>query len=177
MISVGRVILVFPIIWLLLDGQYKTAILLFLIAGISDGVDGFLAKHFHWQSRFGGMVDPLADKFLLVSTYVCLAILQTLPWWFVGLIVLRDLVIVAGAVAYNYRVEQLEADPTLISKLNTLVQILLALLVVVDLAYQNVPAVLITVLFWSVVVTTIASGLVYVVEWTRRARTNRGGDR
>lgn len=164
-----------PIIWLLLNQQFVTAIVLFFVAGVSDGVDGFLAKHYHWESRFGGIIDPLADKFLLVSTYVCLAMLHALPWWFVGMIMLRDVVIIGAVTFYNFRIARLEADPTLTSKLNTFLQIVLALLVVFNLAFQNVNATLIAVMFWAVVASTVASGVGYAMEWRRRARDNKIG--
>jgi len=171
-ISLGRIVLVFPIVWLLLDEQFITAIILFFVAGVSDGVDGYLAKHYHWESRFGGIIDPLADKFLLVSTYVCLAVLQALPWWFVGMILLRDVVIIGAVTFYNFRIARLEAAPTLISKLNTLLQILLALMVVFDLAFDNVNATLILVMLWAVVVSTVGSFVGYAVEWNRRTGEN-----
>lgn len=168
-ISIARIILVLPIVWLLLNGDYKVAMLLFFVAGVSDALDGFLAKHYGWQSWLGGILDPLADKFLLMSAYLCLGWLGELPWWFVGLVVLRDVVIVGGALVYNYRVAQLDAEPTLISKLNTLLQIVLVLAVVYDLGFSTLHAQLISVLLWSVVCTTILSGMGYVMDWGRRA--------
>ncbi len=170
LISAARIVLVFPVIWLLLHEAYSTALWLFLVAGVSDALDGFLAKTFHWQSHLGGILDPLADKFLLVSTYVCLALLGALPAWLVGLVILRDLVIIGGGVIYNYTVERFEAEPSILSKLNTFMQILLALVVVFHLAGSPVPDWLPATLVWVVVFTTIASGLGYVLEWSRRAR-------
>jgi cardiolipin synthase len=170
LISIGRILLVFPIIWLLLDQQFGVALLLFFIAGVSDGLDGFLAKHFHWESRFGGIIDPLADKFMLVSAYLCLGWLSALPWWLVGLIILRDVVIVIGGVVYHYTVERVDAEPSLISKLNTLLQISLVLLVVVDLWRQLGLQSYVDVMIWMVAATTILSGVGYVTEWGGRAR-------
>lgn len=175
LISAARVVLVFPVIWLLLHEQFSVALWLFLVAGVSDALDGLLAKTFHWQSRLGGILDPLADKFLLVSTYVCLAILGAVPAWLVVLVILRDLVIISGGVVYNYRVERFEAEPLLISKLNTLMQILLALVMVFQLAGSPLPGWLPQSLVWIVVFTTIASGLSYVLEWSRRAREHNHG--
>ncbi len=170
MISIARIILVFPVVWLLLTGEFKYAMLLFLVAGVSDALDGFLAKYFHWQSWLGGILDPLADKFLLISAYLCLGWLSVLPWWLIGVVVLRDVVIVGGALAYNYRVAHLDAEPSLISKLNTLLQIVLVLAVVYDLGFSGVPAQLVAILIWSVVCTTIFSGIGYVFDWGRRAK-------
>lgn len=169
LISIGRVILVGPVVWALLEKRFDLAMVLFLVAGLSDGLDGFLAKRFQWQSRLGGILDPLADKFLLVSTYLCLGWLGELPVWLVVLVLLRDLVIVTGALVYHFRVAQFQADPTLISKLNTLMQIVLALVVVFSLGVVELPAGLIATLIWTVTITTALSGVGYVVEWTRRA--------
>lgn len=169
LISVLRILLVFPVIWLLLNREYRLSMLLFFIAGVSDGLDGFLARYFRWQSHLGGILDPLADKFLLVSVYLCLGWLEALPWWLVGLVILRDLVIVSGAVIYHFRVERLEARPSLVSKLNTLMQILLALLVVYDLGFAPMPAGLVQGMIWGVAITTILSGVDYVVSWSRKA--------
>ncbi len=170
LISVLRILLVLPVIWLLLHQHYQAAMALFFVAGLSDGLDGFLARFFHWQSRLGGILDPLADKFLLVSVYLCLGWLGALPWWLVGLVLLRDLVIVSGAVAYHLRVARLEASPTWVSKFNTLMQILLALLVVYSLGFEALPAGLLEGMILAVAITTTLSGIDYVVRWSRKAR-------
>jgi len=172
-ISVLRILLVLPVIHLLLHQEFRLAMLLFFVAGVSDALDGFLARQFGWRSRLGGILDPLADKFLLISVFVCLAWLDALPWWLVGLVVLRDLVIVGGALAYHLTVERLEAEPTLISKLNTALQILLALLVVYDLGFEPVPGWILQGLLWAVSFTLVASGLDYVLEWSRRAAARK----
>lgn len=172
LISVARIVLVFPIIYLLSTRHFDVALGLFFIAGLSDALDGYLAKQFHWQSRMGGLLDPLADKFLLVSTYVALGWQGYLPWLLIALVVLRDLVIVGGAVAYHYRIQVLDAEPSMISKLNTLVQIVLALAVVSSLGYTPLPQIWIQILIWVVATTTILSGLDYVLEWGHRARRN-----
>jgi len=177
LISIARVILVFPVIWLLLNHHYQSAMLLFFVAGFSDALDGFLARQFKWQSRLGGILDPLADKFLLVSAYLCLGWLQALPWWLVGLVVLRDVIIVMGAVAYNFRVEKLDAQPSLVSKLNTGLQIFLVLLVVYGLGFSTEFSWLLPWMVWTVAVTTVLSGLDYVVNWGSKARREiRNGD-
>lgn len=174
LISIARVILVFPVIWLLLSHHYQSAMLLFFVAGASDALDGFLARQFHWQSRLGSILDPLADKFLLVSTFLCLGWLKALPWWLIGLIVLRDVVIVAGAVVYNFRIEKLDAEPSLISKLNTGLQIFLALLVVYGLGFSKEFSNFLPWMIWAVAITTVLSGLSYVVRWGGKARRKSG---
>ena len=168
-ISVFRILLVFPILLLLLQEQFANALVLFAVAGVSDGVDGFLAKRFNWQTWIGGLLDPLADKLLLVSSFVALGWLGLLPLWLVALVFLRDLVIVAGAFYYHYHVGKVGGEPTLISKVNTFVQILLVLLVVFAQIF-DVPALLIQLLIAIVTITTISSGVDYVIKWSRRAR-------
>jgi cardiolipin synthase len=168
-ISVGRIILVFPVVWALIEQRFGLALILFAVAGVSDGLDGFLAKRYHWQSRLGGMLDPLADKLLLIATYFSLGWLGALPWWLVALVLLRDVVIVTGAIVYNFHVEAIQAAPTLISKANTLVQILLGLTAVVHQGVYALPDWVMGTLIAIVAITTIASGLGYVVIWSGKA--------
>ena len=110
-ISVARIILVGPTAWLLVNERYGAAFVLFLVAGASDALDGQLAKRFGWQTPLGGLLDPIADKLLLVVSFLCLGWLGELPAWLVGLVILRDLVIVSGATAYHFRVGPFEAEP------------------------------------------------------------------
>ena len=173
LISVVRVLLVVPVVWSLLNDHFSLAIWLFLIAGASDGLDGFLAKRYGWSSRLGGILDALADKFLLVSTFVCLWWLGLFPWWLVMAVLARDLIIVIGAVVYNFRIETVQPEPSLASKLNTFLQIALAAVGVVQLGFGGVPQWLLQTLIWSVMLTILLSGIGYVREWSRRARVSR----
>jgi cardiolipin synthase (CMP-forming) len=170
LITVLRIVLVAPISWLLLRQEFGLALALFFVAGASDGLDGFLAKHYGWSSRLGALLDPLADKALLVACYASLAWIGLLPVWLLALVVARDVVIVAGAVVYNFRIRRLEAQPTLISKLNTLLQILLVLLVIVQQLVPWVNELWVRVLIYAVTVSVVWSGLDYVVTWSRRVR-------
>ena len=173
LISAARILLVAPVIWSLLNQQFTLAVWLFVIAGASDGLDGFLAKRFGWTSRLGGILDALADKFLLVSTFVCLWWLGVFPPWLVLAVFTRDLVIVIGAIVYNFRIEAVQPEPSYISKLNTFLQIALAALAVLQLGFSIVPGWVLPTLVWAVLATTILSGADYVLEWSRRARRNR----
>lgn len=170
LISVARIILVWPVVWSLLNGRFGLAVLLFLVAGASDGLDGFLAKRFGWSSRLGGILDALADKLLLISTFLCLWWLGIFPWWLVLSILARDLVIVVGATVYNFRIETVQPAPTLSSKLNTFLQIALAAVGVIRLGFGVIPDWFMQTLIWSVMLTVLLSGAGYVREWTRRAR-------
>lgn len=169
-ISFARVLLVGPVVWSLLQQEFNLAIVLFLVAGASDGLDGFLAKRFGWTSRLGGILDALADKFLLVSTFLCLWWLGVFPWWLMLAVLLRDLIIVIGATVYNFRIEAVQPEPSLVSKLNTFLQIALAAAGVAHLGYDIVPQWLLAGLIAMVMVTILLSGAGYVREWSRRAQ-------
>ncbi|MFA7096133.1 MAG: CDP-alcohol phosphatidyltransferase family protein [Gammaproteobacteria bacterium] len=169
LISLGRVCLVLPVVVLLVTERYGAALALFAVAGVSDFLDGFLAKRFGWTSRLGAILDPLADKALLVSMYLALGWLGLIPAWLVLAVIARDMVIVSGAVAYHFKIGRFETAPTVLSKVNTFVQILLALLVVFAQGVMPLPAFWITALTWIVLATTVASGASYVWTWSWRA--------
>ncbi len=171
LLTVARILLVPPIVWLLLQRQYDFALALFFIAGVSDGLDGFLAKKMRWESRLGEMLDPLADKFLLISSYLALAWLALLPVWLVALVLIRDLIIVTGATFYYFRVEKVGAAPTIVSKLNTLLQILLVFLVITGQTFTLQVSDLIQAMVFAVALTTVWSGVDYIVTWGSRARS------
>lgn len=173
LITVLRVLLVAPIVWLLTEQQFTWALILFAVAGASDALDGFLARHFHWQSWWGSVLDPLADKLLQVSCYITLAWMGHIPLWLVSAIVLRDLVIVLGALFYHHRIDAFEAEPSMISKLNTFVQIILILMVVLHVGLYVLPDNLLQAMFWLVLFTTVYSGVDYVYRWTHRAVKHR----
>lgn len=173
-ITALRFLLVPPVVLLLLQERFTAALIVFGVAGFSDGLDGFLAKRYDWRSRLGGIMDPLADKLLVVSSFLTLGWLGLIPAWLVLLVILRDLVIVAGAVFYHMRIEQFEAEPSIASKLNTAAQILLVLAVLYSSGIQVLPAILMDVLLYSVLVTTLWSGFDYVWTWGRRAWQRRG---
>jgi cardiolipin synthase len=171
LISFLRILLTLPIVWLLFEQEFTFALMLFAVAGISDGVDGFLAKHYQWQSHLGGLLDPLADKALLMSSFLVLGGLGLIPIWLVILVIFRDLTIMGGALYYHYSIEEVDAEPTLISKLNTLLQIVLVLLVVTDAGPLPLPPPLLQVLIWATGLTTVTSGVAYVWIWTNKARS------
>ena len=168
-ITIFRFLLVPPVVLLLLSHRYGAALVVFGVAGFSDALDGFLAKRYGWSSRMGALMDPLADKLLLVSSFLTLGWLGWIPLWLVVLVVLRDLVIVIGAMIYHWCVEHFEtADPTLVSKLNTFAQIMLILAVMFSQSIQALPVLWLDALLYSVLATTVWSGLDYVWIWGRR---------
>ena len=169
-----RFLLVPPVVMLLLNERFDMALILFGVAGLSDGLDGYLAKRNNWTSRLGALMDPLADKLLLVSCFVTLGWMGWIPLWLVALVVLRDLVIVGGAIVFHMRVERLEAAPSIISKLNTFAQILLVLAVIFSQGIRELPLLWLDIITYSVLATTLWSGLDYVWTWGRRAWNKRG---
>ncbi len=173
LISILRIILTVPTVWMLLQQRFDIALILFAVSGFSDGLDGFLAKRFGWQSTLGGLLDPLADKVLLVSTVLALGWLGLIPWWLVLAVILRDLIIVIGAAVYHFRIQHLEAAPSRISKINTVVQIVLVIAVVFDKGLVALPADVIPGLIWITLTTTCLSGIDYVWVWSQRATADR----
>ncbi len=169
-ISLLRLLTVIPVVFLLLEHYYGWALLLFVAAGLSDGLDGFLAKHYGWRSRLGGILDPLADKVLLVACFLVLGTLGLIPVWLVVAAVARDLLITGGALLYNFRVEELEAHPIVSSKINTLVQILLVVLVIADAGPMPLPGGVIEFLVWACLASVLVSGAQYVWIWGRKAK-------
>lgn len=177
-LTIFRMIVVGPIVYTLLTGQFVTAFYLAMAAAASDLLDGFLARRFGWMTHWGGVLDPLADKFLLVSTTLTLAWLGHLPWWLVVLIVARDVTIVVGGYYYHFRIARLvTATPTQFSKWNTLCQILLVVSVMLGLAFPQWAGPWTIWLVYLTAVTTLASGLHYVVIWSRKAKHERGRKR
>ena len=173
LISCFRIVLVAPVVWAMLEFDFRLALLLFAIAGISDGLDGFLAKHFQWQSRLGSILDPIADKLLLVACFATLSYLQLLPWWLFWLVIGRDLLIVAGALTYHRVFGEFELKPLWSSKINTLLQILLVLLVMVQAQWFPQLDEIKTIGIWLVVASVINSGSEYVLVWGMSAWRQR----
>ncbi len=165
-----RIVLVAPILMLILQGSFGWALALFCIAGFSDGVDGYLAKRFDWHTRLGALLDPVADKLLIAGTFITLAYTQDIPLWLAAVVILRDVVIVVGATAYNFLVRPVEGEPTRVSKLNTALQLLFLLFVLSRAGFGWPEEISITVLGASVLITVVISGVDYVWSWSRRAR-------
>ena len=164
-ITLGRVISVPFVFWLLLTGEAKAAFLLFVAAGVSDAVDGFLAKRFNWQTPLGAYLDPLADKLLIVSIYIALGARDQIPLWLVIAVVSRDVAILAAVMLSWLLDHPVVIKPLLVSKLNTAAQLVLASTVLADegfdLGLQPIRMVLAVV----TAVLTVASLWVYLKAW------------
>lgn len=169
-LSLMRIVLVAPILMLIMNGNFGWALALFWIAGFSDGVDGYLAKRFNWHTRLGALLDPLADKLLVSGTFITLAYTQHIPVWLAAVVILRDVIIIAGAAAYNFFVQPVEGEPTRVSKLNTALQLLFLMFVLSRAAFGWPEQISITVLGAAILVTVVISGVDYVWSWSQRAR-------
>jgi len=162
---VFRIFLVPLVIWLMIDGRMQTAFLLLLIAGVSDGLDGYLAKRYGWQTELGAYLDPIADKMLLVSMYVVLGLFSHLPVWLVIAVVCRDFLIIGAMLLSWVLGHPVPVRPLLISKANTVAQIILALMVLGELGFTLGLAPVIGVIIWVTGGLTIASAAAYLVHW------------
>ena len=164
-ITLGRVFSVPFVFWLLLSGQAKAAFFLFVAAGISDAVDGFLAKRYQMQTQLGAYLDPLADKLLIVSIYIALGARGQLPLWLVIAVVSRDLAILAGFLLAWMMNHLAEVKPVLVSKLNTVSQIVLAAVVLADEGFGIGLESVRWGLAWITGVLTVASLISYSRTW------------
>ena len=165
LLTIARILMVPLLIWLIISGNFRFAFAIFVMAGITDAVDGFIAKNYDSVTELGAYLDPLADKVLLVSIYVVLGLQGFLPDWLVILVVSRDVMIV-GAVILSWLVgKPVRMQPLILSKANTTVQITLAAMIIGALAFAEPHPVLIV---WGSVIVgflTVMSGAQYMVNW------------
>lgn len=169
LICVLRMALVWPIVDALLNARYETALLLIALAGLSDGLDGFLAKRFNWRSRLGGILDPLADKLLLVSAFVTLTFTALVPLWLTAVVIARDFLIVSGGLVYQAVVAPVQPEPSRASKLNTGAQLLYLCAIVANRGFGLPPAEVLIPSGAAVLITSTVSGLDYVLRWSGKA--------
>jgi cardiolipin synthase len=166
-ITLGRILLVPIIIWAIASNQMEIAFAIFVIAGVSDAVDGFLAKRFNMSSELGALLDPLADKALLVSIYVALGIWGAVPRWLVILVVSRDIMIVGAVIVSWLFGRPIPMKPLMVSKLNTVAQVAFAALVLASLAFGFRSSPYEIILMVAVAILTLLSVSLYLVEWVR----------
>ena len=172
-ICVLRILLVVPIVMLLLESRYTQALILIVLAGLSDGLDGYLARRFNWMTRIGGLLDPLADKLLFVSVFASLSWTGLVPAWLFAVVIGRDVVIVAGATAYEFLIGPVEPNPSKVGKLNTVMALLYLFFVMTAQIYGWPPEVSILTTGAAVFVVSLVSGLDYVLTWSRMAMRPR----
>jgi cardiolipin synthase len=171
LITLARILLVPVVVWTISSGAMLAAFVLFLAAGVSDAVDGYLAKRFNMTTVLGAYLDPLADKALIVSIYVTLGISSVIPHWLVILVVSRDILIVGGVLLAWLVGTPLKVKPLLVSKLNTVVQIVFACVVLGSLGFGIEARNLTLVLMGLVAALTLLSVAAYVAEWVRHMNT------
>ena len=167
LITLGRILLVPVVVWAIASGQMLIAFLLFMGAGVSDAIDGFLAKRFGMTSELGAYLDPLADKVLIVSIYVSLGIVDVLPRWLVILVVSRDLLIVGGIMLAWIVRKPIAIKPHPVSKANTAAQLLLLALVLAALGFGFEAGWALTLVTAAVTALTLASVALYLREWVQ----------
>jgi cardiolipin synthase len=165
-----RLVLIIPFLFYLYTHEYALAFYIFLIAGFTDGLDGWLARHYNWKSSFGSVMDPLADKLLVATSYISLALLGKLPWWLVTLVFFRDLTISLGVISwYIFIRKRIDFMPTMLSKLNTTFQLALVILCLYELTFSTSIPYLFSILIYLVAITTAATFLNYVWTWGKKA--------
>jgi cardiolipin synthase (CMP-forming) len=165
LITIARILLVPVVVWAIGSNEMQVAFVLFLIAGLSDAVDGFLAKRLRMTSELGAHLDPLADKVLIVSIYIALGITEAVPRWIVILVVSRDILIIGGIMLAWFLGKPMLVKPALVSKLNTVAQIVFACLVLGELAFQVEFEWLQDFIMALVAALTLASVGFYMREW------------
>ena len=171
-ITIFRILLVPLTVWLLIEGRPGLAFIAFLTAGISDGVDGYIARRWNLRTALGAWLDPLADKLLLISIYVTLGVIDHLPVWLVILVVSRDVLIVGGVVLAWLMERPMKMQPLFVSKANTVVQIGFAGLFLLFDALDWPLNTLVAAGAPAVAVLTIASGALYMRDWMRHMAEN-----
>jgi len=172
-ITLGRIILVPVVFWLLVSDKPKAAFYCFACAGMSDAIDGFLAKRFGWQTQLGAYLDPLADKLLIVSIFIALGVAKVLPSWLVIAVVARDILIVAAVLLCWLLDNPMTIQPIAISKANTGAQLVLASIVLADQAFVLKIDMIREALVWITGALTIASLAAYLKDWLRHMTNPR----
>lgn len=165
-----RLILIIPFLILLYQHNFIAAFYLYLLAGFTDALDGWLARHYHWQSPLGSFIDPLADKLLVASSFISLALLNSLPWWLVLLVFMRDLTISFGVLAwYGVVRHAIHFKPTLLSKFNTTFQLSLVTLCLFELSFFEFSPIYKDTFILLTTMTTSITYINYVWTWGKKA--------
>jgi cardiolipin synthase len=161
-VTLLRMLLLAPFLFTLLDLQYKLAFYIFVIAGLSDGVDGWLARRFHWETKLGAMLDPLSDKLFVAASYITMGYLDKIPWWLVSIVLIRDVIIITGVACWEWLIGPLDFNPTFFSKTNTVLQGIVIFVALFQMAYMPVPVWFFNSLLGLITLTTCASLIDYI---------------
>ena len=165
LITLARLLAVPVAVWLIIGDRFIAAFWLFIAAGVSDALDGFIARKLAIRSTLGAYLDPLADKALLTSVYVSLGYVGHMATWLVILVVFRDVLIIGGAILYHTLTQRLKVEPLLVSKANTAAQIALAALILAERGLGFDSHGIDPALTYAVAATTLISGGAYVARW------------
>ncbi len=167
-LTLGRIILTPFIVYAILRGEAVLALILMIAAGVTDMVDGAIARYFNQRTTVGAYLDPLADKLMLISGFVTLFLVDQVPLFLFLAVVFRDVVIVLGAIAYEMVTRSLKMEPSMISKVTTFMQIVFVVTMLLHMA-SPLSDLWIRMITWATFVVTCISGLHYMVVWTRKA--------
>lgn len=170
-ISILRMLLVVPIGWYLWHLELRITLMLVALAGASDLLDGFLAKHYRWQSRLGAVLDPSADKLLIVTLFVILSLLHWVPLWLTIAVLAREIVLISGAIGYRLWFGPVDIRPSLVSKLNTLLEVLYIFSVIAHEAFGQPSRAVLMGLGAITFGTVVVSGIDYVLRYGQRGLT------
>lgn len=168
LLTLARIILTPFIVYAIVESEPTTALVFMGVAGLTDMLDGAIARYFNQRSTVGAYLDPLADKLMLISSIVTLFLIGQMPLYMFLAVVFRDAVIVVGAVAYELVTRKLEMQPTLTSKATTFMQIMLVLLILASEAWR-IPEAYLQAVIWVTFALTCISGLQYMIVWMRKA--------
>lgn len=164
-ITLIRIVLLIPFLMALFDLHYKLAFYIFIVAGTTDGFDGWLARRYHWESKMGAMLDPLSDKLFVAVSYLSMGYFNQLPWWLIIIVLTRDVIIIAGVGLWKCFFGDLEFNPTFFSKTNTVLQGVVVAIALFQLAYMPVP----TWFFDSLLILITSTTLLSLMDYMRIA--------
>jgi len=172
-LTLGRIVVTPFIVYALLRGEPALALILMVAAGITDMLDGAIARYFNQRTTVGAYLDPLADKLMLISGFVTLFIVDQVPLFLFLAVVFRDVVIVVGALAYEMVTHQLKMEPSMVSKVTTFLQIVCVVTLILNMAWP-LADLWIQLTVWSTFIVTCISGIHYMIVWTRKAAFEEG---
>ncbi len=170
-ITIGRILAMIPLVWFMLEKNYEVALYIAIGAGFSDMLDGYLAKRFGWEGWIGGILDPLADKFMMLCCFLVFAVQNIIPNWLLIIVLARDIIIITGTTLYHFTIDKMEkAQPSLLSKTNTALQILLIVVLLAHYSLYQFDMRFINGLIYLVTFFTVTSGLhyVYLYYWHKK---------
>ncbi len=161
-ITITRLLFLIPFLYTLLNEYYQTSFIIFFFAGFTDGLDGFLARRYHWESKLGRLLDPLSDKLFMSSSYLTLGYLGQIPWWLIFFVLGRDIIILGGVSLYQRLCGPIEFHSTMLSKTNTVLQGFVVFTAVFQMGFIALPYWLFQSLIVVTTLTTAASFAHYI---------------